>query len=34
MINNNDKDEFVLALAGNKCDIEESQRKVTKSMAE
>lgn len=24
MINNNDKDEFVLALAGNKCDIDES----------
>ena len=24
MINNNDKEEFVLALAGNKCDIDES----------
>lgn len=34
MINNNDKDEFVMALAGNKCDIDESQRKITKGMAE
>lgn len=24
MINNNDKDDFVMVLAGNKCDIDES----------
>ena len=24
MVNNNDRDEFVMALAGNKCDIDES----------
>ena len=34
MINNNDKDDFVMALAGNKCDIDESQKKITKSMQE
>ena len=34
MINNNDKDEFVLALAGNKCDIDPAQRKITAGMAE
>ena len=26
MINNNDREEFVMALAGNKCDIDPSQR--------
>lgn len=34
MINNNDQDEFVMALAGNKCDIDDPQRKITKGMAE
>ena len=34
MVNNNDKDDFVMALAGNKCDIDESQKKITKSMQE
>ena len=34
MVNNNDKEEFVMALAGNKCDVEPAQRKVTKGMAE
>ena len=34
MINNNDRDEFVMALAGNKCDIDESQKKITKAMQE
>ncbi len=34
MKENNDRDEFVLALAGNKCDCEASQRKVTFSMAQ
>ena len=34
MINNNDKDEFVMALAGNKCDIDSAQRKITKGMAD
>jgi len=24
MMNNNDKDEFVMALAGNKCDVDDS----------
>ena len=33
MINNNDKEDFVMVLAGNKCDIESSQRKVTSDMA-
>jgi GTPase SAR1 family protein len=34
MINNNDKDEFIMALAGNKCDVDEPTRKVTRGMAE
>ncbi len=34
MINNNDKDDFVMVLAGNKCDVDNSQRKVTRPMAE
>ena len=34
MINNNDRDEFVMALAGNKCDIDESQKKITRAMQE
>ena len=34
MINNNDKEEFVMVLAGNKCDIESSQRKITKWMSD
>lgn len=34
MINNNDKEDFVMVLAGNKCDIESQQRKVTRTMAE
>ena len=34
MINNNDREEFVMALAGNKCDIDPSMRKITKGMAE
>ncbi|TNV75848.1 hypothetical protein FGO68_gene6676 [Halteria grandinella] len=33
MINNNDKDDFVMVLAGNKCDIETSKRVVTTQMA-
>ena len=34
MVNNNDRDEFVMALAGNKCDIDHAQRKITPGMAE
>jgi GTPase SAR1 family protein len=34
MINNNDREEFVMALAGNKCDIDPGQRKITPGMAE
>ncbi len=34
MLNNNDKEEFVMALAGNKSDIDPSQRKITRGMAE
>lgn len=34
MMNNNDREEFVMALAGNKCDIEPAQRKITKGMSE
>lgn len=34
MINNNDRDEFIMALAGNKCDTDISQHKISKSMAE
>ena len=34
MLNNNDKEDFVMVLAGNKCDIESSQRKITKTMSE
>ena len=34
MINNNDKEDFVMALAGNKCDSDPALRKVTKGMAE
>ena len=32
MINNNDKEEFVMALAGNKSDIEPTLRKITVGM--
>ena len=34
MITNNDREEFVMSLAGNKCDIDPNQRKITKGMAE
>ena len=34
MINNNDREEFVMALAGNKCDVDPAQRKITKGMQE
>ena len=34
MVNNNDRQDFVMALAGNKCDIDPNQRKITKGMAE
>ncbi len=34
MINNNDKEDFVMVLAGNKCDIDSAQRKITKNMAD
>ena len=34
MLNNNDKEEFVMVLAGNKCDIESSQRKINKGMSD
>ena len=34
MINNNDKDDFVMVLAGNKCDIDSAQRKITRSMGD
>jgi small GTP-binding protein len=34
MINNNDKEDFVMVLAGNKCDIDSQQRKITKAMAD
>ena len=33
MHRNNNREEFVLAMAGNKCDIDPQQRKVTKEMA-
>lgn len=32
MINNNDKEEFVMALAGNKSDIEPTLKKINVSM--
>ena len=34
MLNNNDREESVMALAGNKCDIDPAQRKITKGMSE
>ena len=33
MSKNNNTDDFVMALAGNKCDIEKSQRRVTQETA-
>jgi GTPase SAR1 family protein len=34
MINNNDRDEFIMALAGNKSDVDPALRKITIGMAE
>ena len=34
MINNNDREEFIMALAGNKCDSDPTLRKITPGMAE
>ena len=34
MINNNDKEDFVMVLAGNKCDIDSNQQKISKAMAD
>lgn len=34
MNNNNDREEFVMALAGNKCDIDPAQKKILPSMTE
>jgi GTPase SAR1 family protein len=34
MVNNNDRDEFIMALAGNKSDIDPALRKITHGMAE
>ena len=34
MINNNDRDEFIMALAGNKSDIDPALRKITYGMTE
>ena len=33
MTKNNNKDDFVMALAGNKCDTEPGERRVTKDQA-
>jgi hypothetical protein len=34
MNNNTDHDDFVLGLAGNKCDIDKSKHVITKAMCE
>ena len=34
MVNNNDKEEFVMALAGNKSDLEPTLKKITLPMAD
>ncbi len=34
MNNNNDKEDFIMVLAGNKCDIDTSLRKISKGMSD